>query len=100
MRDDRGRSARPRPIGAALDRVLGPAQPLTTLAEVQRVWRTTVGPGIADVTTVAEERGGTVTIECESTVWAGELAMMEAQLLEKLRPLLGEGTPEKLRFRV
>ena len=99
MRDGRGRSGRPKPIGAVLERALDPIAPLTTLAEVQRVWPSTVGPGIAAVTTVSEERDGTVTIECESAVWANELAMMGPQLLEKLRPLLGDRTPEKLRFR-
>jgi len=99
VRDGRGRSARLKPIGAALDRALDPVAPKTTLAELQRAWPAVVGPGIEAVTTVSEEREGTVTIECESTVWANELEMMGPQLLEKLRPLMGDRTPEKLRFR-
>ena len=99
MRDGRGRSSRPKPIGAALDRALDPVAPLTPLAELQRIWPAVVGPGIAVVTKVSEEREGTVTIVCENTVWAGELEMMGPQLLEKLRPLMGDRTPEKLRFR-
>jgi len=99
VRDGRGRSARPKPIGDALGRALDPVAPMTTLAELQRIWPSVVGPGIEAVTTVSEEREGTVTIECESTVWANELEMMGPQLLEKLRPLMGDRTPEKLRFR-
>ena len=99
MRDGRGRTNQLKPIGAALDRALDPVAPMTPLAELQRVWPSVVGPGIAAVTKVSEEREGTVTIACESTVWANELEMMGPQFLEKLRPLMGELTPEKLRFR-
>ncbi|MBK5232137.1 MAG: DUF721 domain-containing protein [Thermoleophilia bacterium] len=99
MRDERGRSTRPKPIGATLGRALDPVAPMTPLAELQRIWPSVVGPGIAAVTKVSKERDGTVTIECESTVWAAELEMMGPQFREKLRPLMGDQTPEKLRFR-
>lgn len=82
-----------------LDRALDPIAPKTPLAELQRLWPSVTGPQIAAVTRVVEEREGTVTIECENTVWANELTMMEPQLREKLRPLMGDLTPEKLRFR-
>ncbi|MBK8294026.1 MAG: DUF721 domain-containing protein [Solirubrobacterales bacterium] len=99
MRDERRRSARPKRIGDTLDRALGPVTPMTPLAELQRIWPSVAGPEIAAVTSVSDERDGTVTIECESAVWAAELEMMGAQFREKLRPLMGEHTPEKLRFR-
>ncbi len=99
MRDERGRSRSPKLIGDTLGRALDPVAPMTPLAELQRIWPSVVGPGIAEVTTVSKERDGTVTIECESTVWAHELEMMGPQLREKLRPLMGDRTPENLRFR-
>lgn len=100
MRDHRGRSPAPRPIGLALDRVLDSIAPKTTLAEVQSIWPKAVGPQIAEVTRVSEEREGTVYIECESSVWAQELEMMGPQLLEKIVPQMTSQAPEKLRFRV
>jgi len=48
--------------------------------------------------------GGEVTIDCSDSVWAQELDLMQAQLLERLRERLGErgaqGAPQSLRFRV
>jgi predicted nucleic acid-binding Zn ribbon protein len=46
------------------------------------------------------ERAGTVIVECTDGVWAQELDLMQATLLERLREELGERTPAALRFRV
>ena len=99
MRDRRGRTSRPKRIGEALDRALDPIAPKTPLAEIQRLWPAAVGPQIAAVTKVLEELDGTVTIECENTIWANELEMMSPQLLEKLASQMDGAAPEKLRFR-
>jgi len=99
MRDARGRSPSPKPIGAALGRALEGVAPKTPLAEIQSVWARTVGPQIDAVTAVVEEREGVVTIECESTVWAQELEMMGPQLLRKLTSELSGPAPDLLRFR-
>ncbi|MDQ2700089.1 MAG: DUF721 domain-containing protein [Actinomycetota bacterium] len=99
MRDRRGRSTPPKKIGAALDRALESVAPRTVLAGVQAAWPAAVGPQIAAVTRVVEEYEGTVTIECESSVWAHELEMMAPQLLQKIAAQTGSQAPEKLRFR-
>jgi len=99
MRDHRGRSPSPKPIGSALDRALDSIAPKTPLAEVQSLWPQVAGPQIAAVTRVAEEREGVVTIECESSVWAQELEMMGPKLLEKLTSLMSGPAPDLLRFR-
>jgi len=99
LRDERRRSPRPKRIGDTLERALGPVTPMTPLADLQRIWPSIVGPEIAAVTSVSKERDGTVTIDCENAVWAAELEMMGPQFREKLRPLMGDQTPERLRFR-
>lgn len=99
MRDERGRSREPRPLGRSLDRVREQIAPNTPLAEVQRVWGAAVGQRIAAVTEVAAERDGTVTVECSSTVWAQELELMSGRLLAKLECELDGPGPQKLRFR-
>lgn len=99
MRDARGRSPSPKPIGAALERALEGMAPKTPLAEIQSVWLQAVGPQIAAVTSVIEEREGVVTIECESSVWAQELEMMGPRLLQKLTSELSGPAPDLLRFR-
>jgi predicted nucleic acid-binding Zn ribbon protein len=83
-------------IRAARDR----AAPRTALAAVQATWAETVGEQLAAVATPVSERSGTLTIECADTVWAQELDLMQAQLLERLKEELGERAPAALRFRV
>ncbi|MGA7397602.1 MAG: DUF721 domain-containing protein [Solirubrobacterales bacterium] len=99
MRDRRGRSPSPKPIGAALDRVLDSISPRTPLAEVQSAWPRAVGPQIAAVTRVTSEHDGVVTVECESSIWAQELEMMGPQLLKKLTSQMSGPAPDLLRFR-
>ena len=83
-------------IRAARDR----AAPRTGLAAVQAAWAAAVGEQLAAVATPVSERAGTLTIECADAVWAQELDLMQAQLLERLREELGERAPQALRFRV
>jgi len=82
-----------------LARALGSIAPKTPLAEIQAVWPRAVGPQIAAVTEVAEEREGVVTVVCESTVWAQELEMMGPRLLRELTSELSGPGPDLLRFR-
>lgn len=99
MRDSRGRSPSPKPIGAVLDEVRRDLAPETPLASVQTLWDRTVGDRIAAVTEVVEERDGVVTVECSSAVWAQELELMSPRIIARLRDELGDAAPEKLRFR-
>jgi len=90
----------PRPAEAGLRSALERAAPKTPLAGLQSVWAELVGERIAAAARPVSERGGAVTIDCSDSVWAQELDLMQAQLLERLRERLGERAPETLRFRV
>ena len=92
-----GRSA-PRPASAALRSALEHAAPRTPLAGAQIAWAAAVGDAIAAASEPVAERGGTLTISCESAAWAQELSLMESELLERLRGSLGEASPSALRF--
>ena len=90
----------PRPAATALRSALERAAPKTRLAAVQAAWASTVGERIAEVAQPVSERAGTVVVACADPVWAQELDLMQARLLERLRERLGEGAPQDLRFRV
>jgi predicted nucleic acid-binding Zn ribbon protein len=90
----------PRPAATALRAALDQAAPKTPLAALQGAWAETVGERIAAVASPVSERGGEVTVICSDSVWAQELDLMQAQLLERLGERLGERAPKSLRFRV
>jgi predicted nucleic acid-binding Zn ribbon protein len=90
----------PRQATAAIRAARDRAAPRTGLAAVQAAWSGVVGERLAAVAEPVSERAGTLTIEVADTVWAQELDLMQAQLLERLRGELGELTPAALRFRV
>ncbi|HEY1854323.1 MAG TPA: DUF721 domain-containing protein [Solirubrobacterales bacterium] len=89
----------PRPAGDAFRAARDLAAPRTGLAAVQAAWAGVLGARLAAAAEPVSERDGTVTVECVDAVWAQELEMMQATLLEQLRAELGERTPEALRFR-
>ncbi len=90
----------PRQASSAIRAARDRAAPRTGLAAVQAAWRSAVGEQLAAVAEPVSERAGALTIECADTVWAQELDLMQAQLLERLREELGELAPASLRFRV
>ena len=90
----------PRPAAGAFQAALQRAAPKTPLAAVQTAWARAVGEQLAAVATPVSERAGTLTVECADAVWAQELDLMQAALLERLREQLGGSAPEALRFRV
>ena len=87
----------PRPLSDALAPVRKELAPATTLARVQEAWPTIAGLAAREATPVSE-RSGTVTFACRSSVWAGELALMEADLKERLNTALGGSPVTDLRF--
>ena len=89
----------PRPAAGALRAALERAAPKTRLAAVQAAWAETVGERVADAAQPVAERDGAVVVECSDPVWAEELDLMQAQLLERLSERLGEQAPQALRFR-
>ena len=89
----------PRPAAGALRAALERAAPKTRLAAVQAVWAETVGERVAAAAQPTSEREGALIVSCSDPVWAQELDLMQAQLLDRLRERLGEQAPQSLRFR-
>ena len=78
----------PRPLSDALAPLRRELAPATTLARVQEAWPAVGGPATREASPVSE-RAGTVTFECRSSVWAGELSLMSRELVERLNAALG-----------
>lgn len=87
----------PRPVAAALGPLRDAWTPATLLAEVQAVWSEAVGPAIAAEASPVAERGGVVTVSCSSAVWAQELDLLSATVLEALNGRLSGGRLTRLR---
>lgn len=94
------RRRNPRPASSALRAALDRAAPKTPLAALQLAWGEVVGERIAAAARPVSERSGEAVIVCIDSVWAQELDLMQADLLERLRSRLGEASPQVLRFRV
>jgi predicted nucleic acid-binding Zn ribbon protein len=90
----------PRPAADAFKAALQRVAPQTPLAAIQTAWSSAVGEQLAAVATPVSHKDGVLTIECADAVWAQELDLMQATLLERLREELGEKAPQALRFRV
>lgn len=92
-----GRRA-PRPLALAVNAVREGAAPATPLGRLQAVWPETAGQAIAAAAEPTAEREGIVTVSCTSAVWANELELLSAELLERIRERLGEAAPRGLKF--
>jgi predicted nucleic acid-binding Zn ribbon protein len=90
----------PRQAGEAFRVARDRVAPKTGLAAVQAAWAEALGERLAAVATPVSERAGTLTVECTDGVWAQELDLMQDQLLDRLREVLGERAPQALKFRV
>jgi len=87
----------PRPLAEALQPLRRQLAPATTLARVQEEWPRIAGLAAKEATPVSE-RSGTVTFACRSSVWAGELELMKADLRGRLNGALGGDLVADLRF--
>jgi predicted nucleic acid-binding Zn ribbon protein len=88
----------PRPIAKALEGALPDARPAGLLAEVQVAWPAVAGASLAAAAEPVSERAGTVTVTCESAVWAAELELLGADLARRLDEAVEGGRVERLRF--
>jgi predicted nucleic acid-binding Zn ribbon protein len=79
----------PRQVALAVDGLRDELAPQTLLAEVQRVWRETVGAPVAAEAQPTSERGGVLVVSCSASVWAQELDLMAPAILERLNEALG-----------
>jgi len=99
LRDERGRSPDPEPVGRALDQLKRMIAPETPLAEAQAVWAAVVGDRIAGVTEVAEEVDGVLYVDCREAVWSQELTLMEPRIRDNLDSAMKSPGPREIRFR-
>jgi predicted nucleic acid-binding Zn ribbon protein len=90
----------PRQAGEAFRAARDRVAPKNGLAAVQAAWSEALGERLAAVASPVSERTGTLTVECTDGVWAQELDLMQDQLLDRLREVLGERAPQALKFRV
>jgi predicted nucleic acid-binding Zn ribbon protein len=91
----------PRPISVALSYLGDRLAPQSALASAQAGWEQAVGGQIAAHCQPAFERSGTLTVDCESAVWAAELQMQGPEILAALNAALAPGRElAALRFRV
>ena len=81
----------PRPLSRALEGVVGQARPAGLLAAVQSAWPEVAGATLAASATPTSERDGTVTVTCESGVWAQELELLSRDLEARLGERLEQG---------
>ncbi|MGP0053023.1 MAG: DciA family protein [Solirubrobacteraceae bacterium] len=87
----------PRPLSTALRSLADELAPGTLLSDVQRVWTATVGAAIAAEAQPTSERRGVITVSCSASVWAQELDLMSAQIVEHLNLGLGSTRVHRLR---
>ncbi len=84
-------------MALALDQIRDELAPESLLADVQRAWRSAVGPTIAEEAQPTAERAGVVTVSCSASVWAQELDLMAPVILDRLNRLLESGQIARLR---
>ncbi len=87
----------PRPLGAALEQFTAQLAPATLLAQVQRVWDSVAGEAFAGRCAPDAERGGIVTIACDSAVVAQELDLLSELVVKRLNERLGRPAVRGLR---
>ena len=90
----------PQPFGAATMDLARTRGWSTRVAEgsVFGQWPTVVGEQIAEHANPASLRDGVLTVEAESTAWATQLRMVQAQLLAKIAAAVGDGVVTSLRI--
>jgi predicted nucleic acid-binding Zn ribbon protein len=86
----------PRPVSYALDAFQDRVEPTTTLARVQRAWLREAG-AFAERSFPRAEHDGVVTVACESSVVASELALMSEIVVQRLNSALGGAVVTRLR---
>jgi predicted nucleic acid-binding Zn ribbon protein len=93
----RRRPGGPRSVGAAISALADRLAPLTTLADVQRVWPAAVGEVVAGHAEPTGERDGVLVVTCDAAVWAQELDLMALDLVERINGELGREAVRSLR---
>jgi hypothetical protein len=90
-----------RRLGAEIARELDRFGPEAGIGAVVEVWPAAVGAAIARNAWPARvARDGTLHVHASSSAWAFELGQLEPTLCARLRELLADGAPPRLRFAV
>ncbi len=89
----------PRPLAGAIEELSSRLAPGTPLSGAQGCWDRVTGPAIAAAARPASERGGVLTVICESAAWAQELELMADELVARLNAELGAEVITALRCR-
>lgn len=71
-------------------------QEATTGAQAVARWSDVVGPDIAAHVTALRMEDGTLVVQAESTAWAHQMRLLNAQVLERLAGALGEGVVREI----
>ena len=85
------RRGRERQISDAIGRLveqIGPQDPLT---QVTTAWPDLVGSGMAGHTKPSAVRGGTLTVDCDSSVYAQELELLSRKVVKAVNDRFGPG---------
>jgi hypothetical protein len=86
-------------IGEAVRRELGRFGGAGAMADVVRTWPAAVGEEVARNAWPARvARDGTLHVNASSSAWAFELQQLESEIAGRLREVLGEVAPSRLRF--
>lgn len=91
----------PRPLKTALEAISRTAEPVGTLARVQRLWPEVAGASVAAATEPVSMREGILTVRCESAVWAQELELLGSDIRSRLNAALGaDDEVREVRFKL
>ena len=98
----RRRRREPVAVGALLPRVLhdlGLGAPARVL-RIAEHWAEAVGPEVARRSRPLALRGEELEVGVESSVWCQQLQLQVPWILERLRAVLGDDAPARLRLRL
>ncbi len=90
----------PQPLGAVADELAKTRGWTPRVAEgtVFAQWATVVGEQIAEHAQPTTLRDGVLSVAAESTAWATQLRMVQAQLLAKIAAAVGDGVVTSLKI--
>jgi predicted nucleic acid-binding Zn ribbon protein len=90
----------PQPLGAATQDLAKTRgwSPRVAEGTVFGLWQTVVGEQIAEHATPTALREGVLSVSAESTAWATQLRMVQAQLLAKIAAAVGDGVVTSLKI--
>jgi hypothetical protein len=86
-------------ISEAVRRELGRFGTTGAMADLVGAWPEAVGETVARNAWPARlSRDGVLHVNADSSAWAFELQQLESEIAARLREILGEGAPSRLRF--